>query len=189
MIIGLTGTNAAGKTTIARFLEKRGFSYCSLSDELRDILKFRGLEASRDNLVMVGNEMRQKFGKGYLAERVLRRLEGDAVVDSIRNLGEIDALRKTNEFILLSIEAPVETRFNRARERGRVGEGESLQDFMEKEEREMKGDRHLQQVEACVLEADYNIINASNIQALYWQVETILKKAGGIHGEQTAELG
>ncbi len=189
MIVGLTGTNAAGKTTIARYLEKRGFMYSSLSDELRDILKFRGIEANRDNLVTVGNEMRQKYGKGYLAERILRRMNGDNVVDSIRNLGEVDALRKTNDFVLLSIDAPMETRYNRAKERGRIGDGETLQDFMEKEAREMKGEKHLQQIEACMLESDFNIINASNLQALYWQIETILKKAGDMRNAQTAQVG
>ncbi len=189
MIIGLTGTNAAGKTTIARYLEKRGFAYSSLSDELRDILKFRGLEANRDNLVSIGNEMRQKYGKGYLAERILRRMDGDTVVDSIRNLGEVDALRKTNDFFLLSIDAPMEIRYHRAKERGRTGDGETLQDFMEKEAREMKGEKHVQQVEACMLESDFNIINASNLQTLYWQLETIQKKMGDMRNAQTTQLG
>ena len=190
MIIGLTGTNAAGKSTIAKYLAKRGFASYSLSDELRDILKIKGLEPTRDNLVSIGNEMRTKFGNSYLAERVLRKASENSVVDSIRNLGEIDAFRKRGNFILIAVDAPLEARYQRAKERGRVAEGESLQQFMEKEARELKAaSKNMQQLEACMLEADFSIINASNVQSLYWQVETIIKKAGGVIGEQTAELG
>ncbi len=189
MIIGLTGTNAAGKTTVANFFIRHGFAYYSLSDEIREIMKFRNTEINRDNLIAVGNEMRRKFGKGYLAERALRKIRGDAVVDSIRNLGEIDALKKSGEFILISLDAPAEARYSRAKERGRTGEGETLQEFMEKEQKELKGSKEEQQIEACMLEADFSIINASNIPALYWRLETIMKKAGEQIGEQKAELG
>lgn len=189
MIIGLTGTNAAGKSAAADFLLKRGFAYYSLSDELREILKYRNVEVTRDNLVEVGNEMRAKFGNSYLANRILRKLKEDAVVDSIRNLGEVDAFRKSENFILIAIDAPAEVRYNRAKDRGRVAEGETLQEFMENEAKELKGSRNMQQINACMLEADYTIINASNMHAFHWQIETVLKKAGGQIGEQKAELG
>ena len=48
MIIGLTGPNAAGKGEVARYLERRGFHYFSLSDEIRDEVRQRGLEISRE---------------------------------------------------------------------------------------------------------------------------------------------
>jgi dephospho-CoA kinase len=42
IIIGLTGRNAAGKTTAGETLGTRGFSYLSLSDVIREEAKQRG---------------------------------------------------------------------------------------------------------------------------------------------------
>ena len=57
-IIGLTGRNASCKGTVASFLKKSSFVYHSLSDTLRNELKRRNLEESRDNLIMIGNSLR-----------------------------------------------------------------------------------------------------------------------------------
>ena len=39
MIIGLTGKNGSGKGEVAEFLKKRGYTYFSLSDEIREVMK------------------------------------------------------------------------------------------------------------------------------------------------------
>ncbi len=66
-IIGLTGPNAAGKGEAARFLREKGYAYHSLSDVVREEATARGLDHSRENLIRVGNELRQTFGAGILA--------------------------------------------------------------------------------------------------------------------------
>ena len=38
-VIGLTGTNAAGKGEVANYLKNQGYAYFSLSDAIRDELK------------------------------------------------------------------------------------------------------------------------------------------------------
>ena len=80
MIIGLTGKNGAGKTEVSQYLVSRGFEYHSLSDEIREEVKKRGMEITRDVLTEVGNELRSQFGAGVLAERVLRRLGTNAIM-------------------------------------------------------------------------------------------------------------
>ncbi len=77
MIIGLTGKNGAGKTEVSNYLKSRGFEYFSLSDEIRNEIRVRGLQMARDTLIEVGNELREKFGPGVLAERILTRLGND----------------------------------------------------------------------------------------------------------------
>lgn len=191
MIIGLTGTNAAGKSTVAKYIAGKGFKHYSISGELKEILNSRGGEVNRDNLIAVGNEMRKKFGAGYLAWRILRKINGNAVVESIRNIQEVDVLRGTDMFYLIAVDASVEVRFNRSREIGRKGEGETLEEFMKKEKREMKGARHEEQIESCILEADYNIANNSNIAALHWNVDLVMKKISDAEAkkrEKTEEI-
>jgi hypothetical protein len=55
MLIGLTGRNAAGKGEVAKYLQTKSFYYYSLSDAIRDELRSRKLEVSRESLIQVGN--------------------------------------------------------------------------------------------------------------------------------------
>ncbi|MEN6310189.1 MAG: AAA family ATPase [Acidobacteriota bacterium] len=89
-LVGLTGTNGAGKGEAAAYFISRGFAYLSLSDILRDELRARGLEVSRDNLILAGNELRREFGPDVLARRTMARVTGPTVIDSIRNVREIE---------------------------------------------------------------------------------------------------
>ena len=45
-LIGLTGTNGAGKGEVAAYLMKKGYAYVSLSDEIRDELRRQGKEVA-----------------------------------------------------------------------------------------------------------------------------------------------
>ena len=93
-LVGLTGTNGAGKGEAAAYLGTKGYGYLSLSDVLREELAARGLAASRDNLIAVGNELRARFGPDVLARRTMAKVLGPTVIDSIRNPREVDYLRR-----------------------------------------------------------------------------------------------
>ena len=99
MIIGLTGRNAAGKGAAADFLKSKGFTFHSLSDVIREEVKRRGLELTRDALIATGRELRAHHGTGYLAERILERIEPgmNYVVDSFRHEDEVAVFRKSSK--------------------------------------------------------------------------------------------
>jgi dCMP deaminase len=138
MIIGLTGRNAAGKGVAAEFLKARGFGYHSLSDVIRDTVRARGQEITRDALVATGRELRAKHGTGWLAERTLERLEPgrNYVIDSIRHEDEVGVLRKSSDFHLLAIKADAAIRFERIRSRGRESDPRTLEEFNRLEQAE-----------------------------------------------------
>ena len=71
MILGISGTNSAGKDSVARILKDAGFEQFSLSDAIREEAKARGLPSDRDVLIKLGNELREKLGPGILGERIL----------------------------------------------------------------------------------------------------------------------
>ncbi len=71
-IIGLTGTNCAGKGEAAEFLKKKGFAYFSLSDLIRDKLQKQDMELTRNNLIRYGNLMRKEGGPDILARLVMK---------------------------------------------------------------------------------------------------------------------
>ena len=177
MIIGLTGTNAAGKGTVAKYLVKKGFRYYSLSDELRRFLKKRGVPATRANLIKWGKYCRSKYGRGYLAAVTVKKIKNkNAVVDSVRNLGEIVELKKLRRFFLIAVDAPVKVRFQRAKKRMSSRDQKTLNEFIAKQKEELHGKGPEQQLLACMKKADFKIINNSNLRNLYKKVDTTLAR-------------
>ncbi len=170
MIIGLTGTNASGKTEVSNYLIRRGFEYHSLSDEVREEAKKRGGEIDRDLLIATGNDLRSRHGAGVLAERVLLRLGQDRnhVVDSIRNPMEVEALRRRKDFVLLAIDASQELRFERSHLRGREGAAPTLGEFVREENRELESENPAsQQLLATRRLADRVVRNDGSLQDLH----------------------
>lgn len=172
-LIGLTGTNGAGKGEVANYFRQKGYGYVSLSDVIREELMARGLEASRDNLIACGNELREKFGPDILARRAAEKIQGPTVIDSIRNTREIAYLRSLGDFILLAVDAPLEVRFERVKKRGRNESATTLEEFRLKEEQEKHRDDTGQQLEACLRQADLTIINDGSITELWKKLEEL----------------
>jgi dCMP deaminase len=177
MIIGLTGKNGAGKTEVCAYLKKRSFEYHSLSDEIREEAGRRRLEITREALIELGNELREKHGPGILAERILGKLETDHnyVIDSIRNPSEVDALRTRSDFTLLAVEADENARFERSRKRGREQAAETLQQFIAEEARELDSDNPAsQQLLATRQKADMVVTNNGTIEDLHRRLDELL---------------
>src|ERR1051326_281208 len=178
MLIGLTGRNASGKGEVARYLQNKSFYYYSLSDVIRDEIRARGLTATRDRLITVGNELRQKYGASVLAERVLAKIEDDKhyVIDSIRNPAEVDAFRAAKHFKLIRIEAPAEVRFQRILSRRRESDPRTLEDFVALENREAEGDDTSQNLVKVELMADHTLTNSGTLETLYPQIDALFSK-------------
>jgi dephospho-CoA kinase len=173
-IIGLTGTNGSGKGEAATFFKTHGYSYSSLSDIIRDELIQEQQEITRDALIQKGNQMREKHGADILARRVMNQVTRKAVIDSIRNPSEVEYLRKQEGFILLAIDASVEIRYKRVKQRGRNESVSTLQEFIAKEEEEMTQRDKGQQLEACMRLADYLVTNEGALVDFHKKLEKFL---------------
>lgn len=180
MIIGLTGKNAAGKGEAAKYLETKGYTYFSLSDELREEASARGIGHTRDEMIKLGTELRESKGVGYLAGKINEKIakmkeegKNQFVVDSIRNPGEIEELQKNEDFTLVGVEATPEVRFERMVKRGRAGDAKNVEDFKKMEEKERKGGKASQQLEACVDMADILIGNDDKLEDLHAELDKV----------------
>jgi len=178
MIIGLTGSYAAGKDTVADFLVKRGFAYYSLSDLLRKELVKQGKSLSRDNLIVKGNELRQSLGAEELARRIVNQIKKDgsenAVVVSIRNPEEVKFLKENSEFEMWFVDAPIEIRYERAKKRMRPEDEVSYDQFQEQEKSEHSDDPNHQQLQKVRDMADYKLENDRDEKSLYKKIEKLL---------------
>lgn len=178
LIIGLTGTNGAGKTAAADHLQSQGFAFVSLSDEIRHELRAQGHDLTRDNLMDAGNRLRREHGRAVLAERALARMaaERDYVVDSIRNPAEVDALRTEPGFHLIHIDAPIDVRYERVCRRGDERVPTSFADFEAQEQREMESDDPgKQRLAATWKMAERVIINGTGLDELAAALEEMLE--------------
>ncbi len=179
MIIGLTGKNCGGKDEVAKFLvSKKGFEHFSLSDMIREECKERGLSIERENLIAVGNELREEFGNGVLAERAISkfRLGYDFVVSSIRHPAEVQTLRTRRDFFFINVYSDENTRFDRMKKRKRPGDPKTFKAFKEMEEREARNTGSGQDLEGCIELADLNLVNDSTLEVLYKKVDKKLKE-------------
>ena len=178
MLIGLTGRNAAGKGEVARYLQRKSFYYYSLSNAIRDEIRSRGEQPTRERLIIIGNELRQKHGAAVLAERILSKIEDDKhyIIDSIRNPAEVEAFREAKHFKLIRVEAPAEVRFQRIVNRQRESDPKTYEEFVALENREAEGDDTSQNLVKVELMADYPLINDGPIEKLYVQIDQLLPK-------------
>ncbi len=180
--IGLTGPLASGKGEVSKWLKKQGFGYISLSDMVREALREEGLEETRENLMKIGNGLRQKEGAGVLGKRVAEKikLSGENknwVIDGIRNPAEIKELRNMRNFFLLAIVAPKKNLIERVKNRKRGSDPMSDEEIEKKLNREWGIGEPLdgQQVGACIGEADFFYLNEKSLDELYGFVNNLLK--------------
>ena len=181
MIIGVTGSIAAGKETLTGFLREKGFVYLETSAMLKEMLVNKELEPSRENMQNLGDDLRKKHGIGALMQLLLRKTEKgkNYIFDSLRNPGEADFLRnELGEFFLIAVDAPREIRFKRIVQRKKPSDPKTWEDFLRIDERDLcdKENPLGQQVKKCIEIADFKIMNDGDLKGSMKQVEEIYKK-------------
>jgi len=178
VLVGLTGRNASGKTTVVQWFAGRGVRTVSCSDSIRTWLAEQGIEESRESLIEGGRELRRRGGSGILAEMLLEALGGgDAVIDSIRTPGEVEALRARDDFILIEVTAGADSRWARARGRARPGDPADRATFVAQEEsEEVASDEAGQALVATAEMADLILINEGTVEGLHEDLENLLDR-------------
>jgi len=175
VLVGLTGRNASGKSTLVSWFSERGLTSVSCSDSIRTWLRGQGVETTREALIEGGRELRRNGGAGVLAEMLLEILDGeDAVVDSIRTPAEAEALRSRGDFVLIEVRADEESRWQRMTSRGRTGDPTEKEAFLSQEAAEAKSeDEAGQALDATAAMADITILNDGSIEDLEGKLEGI----------------
>lgn len=178
MIIGLTGKNGSGKGEVAKFVQQCGFEYYSLSDIIREEIQKTGKQVTREILIKTGTCLREQGGPAVLAQRTLEKLnvDGNYVVDSIRNPEEVRALKLRGDFFLIDVIAPREVRFGRIKARARESDPATFKTFVAMEERELKSSNPAaQQLLATEKLADLSIDNDGTLEELQEKTREIVR--------------
>lgn len=188
-IIGISGTNGAGKDTLADWLADQGWLFVSGSDILREELKKRGLSIERENLRNLSAEWRREFGLGVLIDRAVSEYERlsqkndfkGLVISSIRNPGEADRVHELGGQIIW-IDADPKIRYARIVERMRGTEDKkTFEQFLTEEQAEMRpsGDEATLDMASVKEKADLFIQNDTKTLAEFIE---LAKKSLGFVG-------
>lgn len=175
VIIGITGTNGAGKGTIVEYLvNKLGFVHYSVKDYLTEKVIEENLPINRESMILIGNKLRRKYGPSFVVEQLYAKAlksRRNCIIESIRTSGEVEFLKKTGKFILLAVDAGSKTRYERVKSRNSEKDQISYEKFCESEDNEMhSSDPNKQNLSACIKIADYLINNDSTIENLNKQL-------------------
>ncbi|MDR2666421.1 MAG: AAA family ATPase [Endomicrobium sp.] len=178
MIIGLTGLYCSGKDTIAEYMSREyGYIHYSLSDVIREMMRGLGIEFIRENFIVFGTGLREKNGNEILVKKILEKiaLDGKYCITSIRHPDEVNELRKIKDFVLVNINSPQFLRFKRMQNRKRLGDPDTIEKFIELEDKESQLEGSGQQLKRVADMADINFTNDSNdTRALEVAVEKLL---------------
>jgi len=181
MILGVTGKYSSGKDTVASILAEKGFKHYSLPSHLREELVKEGKELTRINIINKGNELRKKHGTGILAEIALQKMKPgeDYVITSFRNPGEVEVFRKREDFVLITVDAPIEVRFERMQERTKINNEDNalktVEELRQSEQSEMSSDPTKQQLHKVIELANVAIDNSKGFSELKENVDKLLK--------------
>ena len=179
MIIGITGTDGSGKGTVVDYLVKeKGFVHYSSRKLLLIEIEKAGIEASRNELRLMGNKMRALHGDDFIAKRAYELIAEagvkNAVIESIRATAEAEYI-KEHAGILLAIDADERVRYERVQLRRSVSDKVSFEQFVAHETLEKNDpDPHGMQKTKVMEIADCTINNDGTLEDLQSQIEVFL---------------
>lgn len=178
MLIGITGTDGAGKGSVVQYLvDKKSFTHYSSRAIIMEHIP-AGVEATRNQTRLTANALRAEFGNDVIVKKSLEKMSADgvenAVIESIRALAEAETLKLAGG-ILLAVDANPELRYERVQGRRSETDKVSYEQFLAHEELEKNDPDPNGMQKAKVMEmADHTITNNGSFSELQRQVETWL---------------
>lgn len=179
MLIGVTGTDGAGKDTVVDYLVNlKGFTHYSARAIWIEEIERQGIENNRANMRNVANELRGKHGNDFLITYYLTKMADEqpanAAVESLRAIAEVKTL-KANGGVLIAVDADQKLRYERIQERKSSSDQITFEEFVEHEKLEMDDpDPHGMQKAQVIAAADYTVMNNGALEELHAQIEGVL---------------
>lgn len=183
IIIGLAGTFASGKDSLARELEEKyGICHISTGDIVRKFAmeKFGSIE--RPVLYKTANWLREKHGAGALSHMALQEYEihkeqypKGVCISGFRAWAEAEVIKDGGGIIVFT-DAPQELRYQRSIKRARDNERlSSFEEFKKREASENGGVKSEFSIAGIKPRADVVIDNDKNLEQFLFEAVNALK--------------
>jgi dephospho-CoA kinase len=184
IVVGVVGSAASGKDTVANELTRYGYNHTSSSDCVRDEIHARGKTPSRSLQTEIANEMRNTHGAGYWVDRSLQTV-GDSpkvVISGIYSPGEGHYIKDEYHGSLIGVIASLDpekdlaTRFQRLADRADgTRDALTFEEFKAAQERESSGtEMHQTNIAELLKIARFTIINSAGLVELRSQVADVV---------------
>lgn len=177
MIIGVTGTNGAGKGTVVDYLVTKGFTHYSVRQFLIEEIERRGMEVNRSSMREVANDLRASKEPEYIVELLFKQAQekgGNAVIESIRAIREAEFIKK-NGGALFAVDADRHIRYERVVLRGSHTDKVDFNTWVMEEEREWHNEAaHDMNIPGVMKLADHVFHNDGTLEDLHKQIDAAL---------------
>ncbi len=171
VVIGITGTDGAGKGTVVDYLVKQyGFTHYSSRSLIAEEVLRQNLPMTRNQLRLTANELRAKYGNEYVVKTSYERAARDGaklvIIESIRAVAEAEFLHDRGG-ILLAVDADSLIRYERVQSRRSSTDQVSYEEFLQHEALEANDPNPHGMQKAKVMEmANYTLTNNGSFHEL-----------------------
>lgn len=176
-LIGISGPNGSGKDFVGELLaSEHSFLFMSLTDQLREEAKKRGMPVDRESTRTISAEWRRAEGLAVLVDHAVEAFrphennyEG-LIIASLRHPAEADRVHELGGTVLW-MDADPRIRYERivTANRGRAGEDDkTFEQFLSEEQAEMhqSGDAATLNMSGVRDRADVTIVNDADLATL-----------------------
>ena len=169
-IIAIIGRAGGGKDKAWKyFSEKLWVPTYTISSSLRIIAQERGLEDTRENLIMLWKELKKTHGDSYLAEVLIRNCESDTmIIVGMRQIGQIIHCKKYHQTLFIWIQSDSQIRYERLKKNWKFNEDYDVFQAVEKLD-----EWEVQNVWKCLEYCDIMIENNWTLEEFYEKLDNI----------------
>lgn len=163
-IMGISGLPGSGKALVSELATERGAKIVSMGDIIREEAKKRGESTGE-----TASNLRAEFGQFIVAELTIKKIkalqnegfENSIIVEGIRSPPEVDMFKENfDNFIILSIFANAQLRFERLKIRGREDDHQDIEGFKARDQQELDFG-----IGSVISLSDKLIINESDLES------------------------
>lgn len=169
------GMPGSGKSIGVEVAKDLGIPVFVMGDVVREEATRRNLPQTPQTLGKVMLQIREEHGPAVVAQRCVEKILRDSsrciIVDGARSEAELAMFKKLLAPVtLIAIHASPQVRFERLQQRGRADDAITLEEFQERDQREL--DVGLGRI---IAQADIMLVNEGDLDVLQAQVRQTLK--------------
>ena len=175
--MGISGLPGSGKGIVSDIATEKGAIIVSMGDIVREEAKKRG-EGSKET----AKNLRKEFGEYIISELTIEKIkklqdegvEKTIIVEGIRSLHEVDMFKENfDNFIILSIFANTNIRFERLKKRMREDDSQDFNEFKKRDMSELGFG-----IGSVISLSDRLIINESDMESFIQDINDFFDEIG-----------
>ena len=176
-VMGISGLPGSGKGIVSDIATEKGAIIVSMGDIVREEAKKRG-EGSKET----AKNLRKEFGEYIISELTIEKIKKDQdegvektiIVEGIRSLHEVDMFKENfDNFMILSIFANTNIRFERLKKRMREDDSQDFNEFKKRDMSELGFG-----IGSVISLSDRLIINESDMESFQDEINEFLSEVG-----------